>query len=529
MSDNDGASRITLKAFLQELATYVSLLSPLIGPPLAWFGVGIEDKNLAWLLYVGLLPIIGISWLIYQYKRAKDRIEEEGIVQRPTWLWTLLTNRITHRSQQLQDMQVMVMVPPSKEDDADNLSTVYNQANRYSLLFHHIPQPVGGKLDEDLATVRPGGAIRSLKDLSRQLDDCAAIVLLDDCHWGKYVRTMDVVQKWSIKHTVRPIMSIRLEGLGNLNYSWCLLSDATVDGQALPNRLLVQAANRAAEWHQQSRLNRRLALWLAAVSFIILLGATAAVYITWRRADILSRAIRIEPTEQLEIAWSSKVFRDNSQPANGDLFKLLLEINAKQLAGKLARASGLSDPSSLSVVMLAVGESPREPQSMPLKVQEVAATRAHVSIPFEVDLNGHEMKGIASCVVAKQAFVLWTGDSSGTTVTTSNIQAWDLQGRSIGKYSNGAILFDDNKTCSYYTKPVQSPPDKPDDPRQQLLCGPVGLADNSQARPTGVICVSSTNTLDSLTESWVRYSILHAGNSLSFAPWHIALPVPQAQ
>lgn len=258
-------------------------------------------------------------------------------------------------------------------------------------------------------------------------------------------------------------------------------------------------------------------------------GSGVAVFIFWHQADVLSRAIRIEPTEQLELAWSSKVFRDTAPPAGGDPFKRLLETNARQLSGKLARASGLSDPSSLIVVMLAVVEPPRDQQGMPLQVQEVAATREHVSMPFEVDPRGYEMKGIASCVVAKQAFVLWTGNSSGTAATTSNIQAWDLQGNPIGKYNNGVLLFDDRKACSYYIKPVQSPSDKPDDPRRHLLCGPVGLADNSMASPTGVICVSSTNKLDSLTEPRVRYSIMHAGNSLSFAPWRIALPTSQAK
>src|ERR1700755_1308113 len=117
MNNEDAAPR-TIKTFLQELLTYGALLTPLLGPPLAWLGIGIDEKTLAWIIYAAVLPLLGLSWLVYQFRQAKSTIEAKGTVQRPAWLWRLLTNRITHNSEQLQQAQIMVIVPPGKDREA---------------------------------------------------------------------------------------------------------------------------------------------------------------------------------------------------------------------------------------------------------------------------------------------------------------------------------------------------------------------------------------------------------------------------
>ncbi len=517
MSNGEDTPRKTLASRLEEAATYVSLLTILLCPPLAWLGIGVDDKKLTWMIYAVLLPIFGVFWLIFQYRRAKYNLEIEGKVQRPAWLWRLLTNRIPHKSQQLHYAQVMVIAPPGREKEATQLKEAYNRGGTYILQFHCIPEPINGQLNEDKGHTLHGKDVRTLNTLAKEMDGCAAIALLDDGSLENYKRTMKVVLQWSIKHTVRPIISIKLEGRGTLNYSWCYLVDVAEVDQALPNRLLAQAANRGAEWYQQAKINRRLVFGLAIITFAVSTFSFYVGYVNWTRANLLWRLVKVEPQEQVGVTRSLATFRNNSSAAGQARFQPLLQESAGQLRETLMRTSGESNASSISVIMFAVTEQKNDQQGSALNFKEIAATRPLRYVPFPVDNRAPEIRGIVGCAVARRGFVLWTGNSWGNQYSTSNIQAWDLQDREIGLYrpEKGSLELE-NYICSYKHSPE-------DDPRKRLLCAPVGLADDSSGQPTGAICVSAPEELRFLAEPWVRHAILRFGNALSFESWEKAI------
>src|ERR1041385_7915336 len=120
--------RRTIRITLEEIVTYLSLLSL---PPSLW-GVwqGFIERNFFILLYTVLPLLLGLLWLFWQYRRAKDRMIKEGIVQRPAWFWKFITNKIPHKSEELLDSQIMVFVPPAKEEYALQLADEYNKDGR---------------------------------------------------------------------------------------------------------------------------------------------------------------------------------------------------------------------------------------------------------------------------------------------------------------------------------------------------------------------------------------------------------------
>lgn len=509
MSDAPSPRR-TWKSIFEEAATWLSFLSLPAGLLLTWFGYKTDDRALGWLLF----PLAGFIWLRYQLKLAKQyrtgkRLGEEGRVY-PDWLWTLVTGVLSHQSQALPELPpLMVVVPPGREADAGKMDEMFNPAK--NLLFHCIPEFEKGWLDESHGHTLDGEP-QPLSALAMKLDNCAALVLLDDGNWGRYGHTMEVIRQWSIRHSVRPIMSVQLSG-GGLTYNFCSLTQVTEHNQAMLGRLLAQTANRGAAWHRQANLVGRLASVLVVVSVVTLtLG-----FGLWSRYATLSRADRIDPIEQGLVARALATYRDNPQAPHDARFRSLLNTHAHQLKAALTRSSGLSEASSLVVIMFAV--VPDDPKESTLRVEEVTATREPVTVPFRLDPQDADIRGIVTCAVDRRAFVLWTGKVWGKHSETSDIQAWDLQGEPVGVYKSDTRKIEINgRFCSY--QPAE------EDPRKRMLCAPVGLADDSAGRPTGAICVSSKDSSGFLTEPWARNMISRYGNALSFSYWEAALVTP---
>ena len=562
-----------LKIFLREYGSYAALLSNIVGPTLVWFGLRLEGGLLKWLLYGGLLlPVLGFVWLRREYRSAKRRIIEDGEVQEPEWLWTLLTGNITHTSKVLSGQSsVMVLVPPGMHDVAARLDEIYNhtgkphevddttgeerkvdshageahevddQTGSHQLQFHCITRRPNGTIEEDEGTSSIKEArIRTLKQLAEELASCAGIVFLDDSSWQeRYPKTMKVVQEWVAKTSVRPIMAIRVDG-GTLNYSLIPLKDVTGEERGLYPGLLAQAINRGTKWWKQATTNRWLLLRLAVMAFVLFLGCATLGYFFWNsvgkhrsqveslsttlrllgvevgKADVhrerdmtLERITKIDQQERLKAAQAMASFRDNQAANKAGAFNQLLTANATEMQTILERGSGVTAESHVVVMMFAISKDGKS-------LEEVAANRAKTAIePFTLDPDSKGTEGIVPCSVAKRAFVLWIGESEPP--KTTSIQAWDLQGHQIGSYRDNRLELGNEKWCSYVPKPQ-----KFDDQRNQMLCVPVGVADNS-GEIVGAICVSSLGR-NFLNEDWVRYLITRFGTSLSFRTWDTKAP-----
>ena len=556
-----------VKVFLREWGSYAALLSNIVGPTLVWFGLRLEGGLLKWLLYGGLLlPVLGFVWLRREYRSAKRRIIEDGEVQEPEWLWTLLTGDITHTSKVLSGQaSVMVLVPPGMQGVAARLDEIYNhtgkphevddatgedlkvdsrageahevddQAGSHQLQFHYITQRPNGTIEEDEGTASIKEAkIRTLKQLAEELASCAGIVFVDDSSWyERYPKTMKVVQEWVAKTSVRPIMAIRVDG-GTLNYSWSPFKDVADEERGLNPRLLAQAINRGRQWWMQATTNRWLLLRLAVIAFILFLGCATLGYFFWNsvgkyRAQIeslsttltllgvevgkanvhrerdmtLERVTKIDQQERLKAAQAMASFR------KAGAFNQLLTANAEEMTTILERGSGVTAESHVVVMMFAISKDGKS-------LEEVAASRAKNAIePFTFAPDSQGTEGIVPCSVANRAFVLWIGESEPP--KTTSIQAWDLQGHPIGSYRDNRLEFGNGKWCSYVPKPG-----KFDDQRNQMLCVPVGVADNS-GEVVGGICVSSLGR-NFLNEDWVRYLVTRFGTSLSFRAWNTKEP-----
>jgi hypothetical protein len=497
--------RQTFFTLLREWGTYAALLAQIGGPILVWLGWGIDEKLLRWLLYSGgLLPFFGIMWLRREYRFAKQRIEEDGKVQRPEWLWALVTGSITHKRQELpQEAPVMVLVPPSKHVEAGELDRVYNHNSKasasdtpttnshHNFLFHYIDQGPDGTIDENRGCSLPGGPVRSLATLSQELKHSAALVILDDCNWEKrYPQTMNTVRQWCMENTVRPVMAIRgVDGRGTLIYNWCSFEDLEGNDRALTTRLLAQAANRGTQWHNQAQLNRWIVLRLAILTLAIFLFCGFVSYLYW------SRAVRLQ--ERID-----------------KLSQELLKAKPYELKGNLERTPGLIPAPNIIVMLFGVSKHGNK-----FGIEEVSATRRKPSIYFEADLNSQRTEGIVSCAIAKHIFVLWTGDSLGNPPRTANLQAWDLQGNSVGQYNSSTdrLDFPNGTWCTYQAEPSK------DDERKRMLCLPASFVDNFE-EPRGAVCVS-TDDPNLLTNAWLRGNLLNFGKELSFSTGTSDVPV----
>jgi hypothetical protein len=518
----------TFRSFLEELATYVSLFTPLLGALIALWGL--SEANYLFLLYAVLPMLIGIVWLFSQYRRAKFIMAREGVVQRPAWLWRLLTNKIPHKSEQLSDSLVMVFVPPNKESYATQLEEEYNRNGNHILLFHFIPQPENGEIDEDKGTVSVGGEIRPLTTLMDEMNDCAAVVLLDDTKWGTYAQTMKVVEDWTKRHTVRPV---HVEGRGTLNYSWNRLEDLVGNNHSLKNRLLAQSANRGARWFWQARLYRRIVLWTLGLaclfSLATLLITRNAVMVKKRTADqntqleksvsTLDKIVSSDPSGQQDISRAFEAYRTSLDKPESERLRLLLKVHADQMVKTLVAASGRVEAVSGNAMMFSV----EAVSNGNWTIREVAATRIPPSDEaFAVPLNPSDqttdIDGIVSCAVVSRAFILWSGKWNGNNVETTNMEGWDLEGKPTGSFQDGKLNIG-NYRCKYAKRPRE-------DLHRRILCAPVGLDLNSYpTKPAGAICVTYSQDVAFLNESWVRQTIARYGSSLSFASWERALPV----
>jgi len=538
--NNDTEQPGKVKIFLREWGSYAALLSNVVGPTLVWFGLRLDKGLLKWLLYGGLLlPVLGFVWLRHEYRSAKLRIEEDGEVQRPEWLWTLLTGGITHKSQVLSGQaSVMVLVPPGMHSVAARLDEIYNHtkphevddstgedrkvdshagevhevenpAGSHQLQFHYITQRSNGTIGEDEGTSSIKEAtIRPLKKLAEELAGCAGIIFLDDSLWHeRYPKTMEIVRQWVAKTSVRPIMAIRVDG-GTLNYSWSPFKDVAGEDRGLHPRLLAQAINRGTQWWRQATTNRWLLLRLAPLTFALFLGCVVISYLYWYRDRTLERLTTMDQQERLKAAQAMGSFRSTPATNTSAGFNELLKANADEMRTIIERGSGVTAESHVVVMMFSVSR-----QGSLLRVEEIAASRNKPKIgPFTFDPSSPETKGIVTCAVAKRAFVLWTGENN-TPPKTTGIRAWDLQGRQVGTYRpDNRLEFGNNEWCSHEPKPASF-----DDQRNQMLCVPVGVADNS-GEVVGAICVSSVGR-NFLGENWVRYLVTRFGTSLSFRLW----------
>lgn len=527
--------RRTIRSSLEEIVTYLSLLSffsPFLGGFIFW--QGFIERNIA--LLSAVLPLImGISWLVSQYRRAKDRMIKEGIVQRPAWLWKFITNKVPHKSEELLDSQVMVFVPPDKEEYAGQLDAEYNSDGRNLLLFHYIPKPAEGVIDEDQGRVSHGGEVRSLETLAQEMNECAALILLDDTNWEKYGRTIKLVEDWTKRHTVRPVMSVRLGGRGTLNFSWNRIQDLLTPNRSLKNKLLTQAANRGARWFWQARLYRRIVIWTFAIALIFSSTSFFLSYIWQRKArtaseeaqgkavklgndvNILNKIVYSPPSAEQDISRALQKFRSDMRMPEADRLRQLLQVHAYQIRATLAGASGQPEAISGNVIMFWVKKTDRNKWN----IGEVVATRIPPNDQdFQVELQEKkvtEVHGLVGCAVVSRAFILWSGEWKGKDVTTTDIEAWDLAGNKIGERAGEKILIENN-LCDYQKRPKE-------DLHRRILCAPVGLDLNSnEINPAGAICVEYTTPLDFLGESWVRQTISRYGSSLSFESWDKALP-----
>lgn len=525
LQENVAVQRRTIKSFLGELATYVSLLTPLLGALIAWRGLG--ETNYFFLFYAVLPLVVGIIWLVSQYRLAKNKIKKDGVVQRPAWLWKLITNKIPHKSEQLLDSQVMVFVPPTKEAHAVRLAEEYNSDGNHILLFHYIPEPINGVIDEQQGQISHNGEPRSLETLAEEMNECAALILLDDTKWEKYQRTMDLVEEWTKRHTVRPVMSVHLDGRGTLNYSWNRIEDILRPNHSLKNRLLAQSANRGAKWFWQARLYRRVVLWTLSLALIFSLVSFFISY-NWHRdaskledeVNIFSKIISSDPSAQQETSRAFNNYRSTPETPEPERLRKLLQVHANQLRTTLVSASGQPEAIYGNVIMFSV----KKIQDRKWHVQEVAASRIapYDGVYFPVEWHPEnvtsDIKGIVSCAVVSHAFILWSGEWEGKEVKTTDIKAWDLEGKKNGTFdkSNGKYNIN-NYRCEYIKQ-------KEEDLHRRMLCAPVGVDLNSDKVPAGAICVSYTQDLKFLEEEWVRHTIARYGSTLSFASWEQALP-----
>jgi hypothetical protein len=158
-------------------------------------------------------------------------------------------------------------------------------------------------------------------------------------------------------------------------------------------------------------------------------------------------------------------------------------------------------------------------------IDEVAATRNPRHFKFAYNLKEEQSKSIVGCALARRSFVYWIGlDQLGK--GTKDIQVWNFNDQSVGTFG-GAQWKDGSKTCELGLPPISAEGnDEPDDPRQYLLCAPVGISNGSPVRPAGAICISSKADLK-LNESWGRQLLLQYGNLLSFFNWENGLPKQQ--
>jgi hypothetical protein len=529
------AERQTIRTFLEQLATYVSLFTPLLTALIAW--QGLKETKYIFLFYAVLPLVLGATWLRSQYRVAKTKIKKEGIVQQPAWLWKLITNKIPHKSEQLLDSQVMVFVPPSKEEHALRLHEEYNNDGNHILLFHYIPEPIDNFVDEDQGRVSFNGEVRSLETLAEEMNECAALILLDDIKWEqKYGRTLLLVEEWTKRHTVRPVMSVRLDGRGTLNYSWSHIEEIVNPNHSLKNKLLAQSTNRGAKWFWQARLYRRIVLWTLGLALIFSMAsflisyrwqhnaktaeqeATTKVQVLEAEVEKFNKLIYSDPSSQQEISRAFEHFRADLQIPEAERLRQLLQVYANQIKLTLVGASNQTEAVSGNVIMFSVKKMAGDKE---WRIQEVAATRIPPNRKsFLVKLRGEnetsDILGLVSCSVASRAFILWSGDWKGNDVKTTNIEAWDLQGNKIGYFDGESISIKNNR-CKYQPRIIE-------DLHRRILCAPAGLDLNSnEISPAGAICIEYTEGLKFLNEPWVRQTIIRYGSSLSFESWDKAL------
>jgi|GEM_PF-7063812 len=528
------------KLFLEELATYVSLLTPLFTAGIVAWGVTETRYSL---LLISILPVsLGAAWLFIQYPRAKGKLKR-GVDHGPAWFWRFVTNKIPHVSEQVQESPVMVFIPPHRSGDASTLAEEYNTGGSHILLFHHIPTSVDGAINEEEGRISHDGETRSLRTLADEMDACVALVLLDDTRWDEYEQTEEVIADWTKKYPARPVMAVRLGGRGTLNLSWNRLEDLIEPSRSLRNRLLVECADRGTRWFLQARRNRRIVLWGLSLSLISSLAVFLISNLRQQKAtgrqrtaeqiqerveihsrhlshqlDILEKIESVDPAVQQEIARSFERYRSDLQLPEGERLRHLLRSNADQIRNILTKASRNPEASSGSVIMFAVQKS----STGHITVKEVAATRIPPNNQaFHAEKTGgnraSNITGIVACAVAAHAFILWSGKWDAGKVSTTNIQAWDLGGRNRieSNYWNQKLRIYDLE-CEYQSRPTE-------DLHEQMLCAPVGLPLNSaKSDAAGAICVSYTRDLGILSEEWARKAINRYASSLSFTSWQKA-------
>jgi hypothetical protein len=544
-----------------EIFAYLSLLSFVACPLLALGGLFVEQRFLPWLFIAAVVvPLLGYAYLRVRYRRVKVVLEMEGEAPRPQWLWTTLSQNITHEKSELSGgEQVMVLVPHGARRAADLMKQVYNGARQEPapegqghredghdlLLFHCLRRPgPDGRADESAGATLEGDDERTFKQMEGAMDKCVAVVMLDDSTWGKYGETKKAVARWGVKHTAWPIITIRVGSRGrSLRYTDFKFADVVKEDasrqtvireyQPLPSLLLTQAGNRAARWRQQARTHRRLLEGLAALTASLLfIFIAAGFYGRYRFGELRAqlaeeqsrqprekRATTADPEkEHPKAADALKRYRDAKSPREQyDQFGKLLKDNAELLRDMLAHSAAYNSK-SMEVIMFSV-EGDQGKGHDRVVMREVAATRPPLTGPFEAVRGDKHIDGIVSCAVANRAFVLWSGESAvGEVPKTHDIVAWDLGGHKIsGEFlpQTGEVKIGE-QTCSY--KPIPW-----DYGRRQLLCAPVGMRDRQVGQVIGAVCVSAEGDADFLDDLWMHHRILNFGNSLSFVPWEAAL------
>ena len=527
-------------SLLQEIGTYVSILAGLASilaaitsSIAASLGFGLNEKLLYSLL---LCFLISFAYLSHQRQKAVQQIEEHGVVQRPQWFWRLVTNRLTHKPERLIKGIVMVVVPPNLRKEAETLKDIHNQNQQFNLLFHYLPLPKPGdlKIDENIAESKLDIKRRSPDILSSQLEDCAGIVLLDDCDWKthkeRYPKTWNAINDWSNKFTCRPVMSIRIQGEGTLKYSWCDLDEIINNNQELLSNLLAQATNRGKDWHSQVITQRKvfrltgLAIAVALIiSLIVNYSLGKRVQQIEAETPKLTRVMKTNSGEQWHLAEHLTFLRNSPESLpRGEALQKFLKGIASQLQGKIVESSGI--PGNVDVILFALNKDARVADRF--SIDEVVATREPPrDFDFSYQLEEDHSTSIVGCAIARRSFVYWVAfDESAN--ATKDIAVWKLDGTKSGEFdANDKKWKVDGKTCELGLPPKQTNQSatQPDDPRVYLLCAPAGISDSSSMRPAGAICISSKVNLE-LHEDWARQLLLQYGNLLSFFNWEMAIP-----
>jgi hypothetical protein len=495
---------------LTAALTWISAVA-LVGSVLltAW-GIQVPERVItAWLL-APVLFVVGGAGLLHQSRLARKQLERDGTAPPPALLWTLVHNRVLHRTRELVDAHAMILVPQGCDGYARNIAESSGAAVGIDLHFHYMAgSSAHPQREQEGGAVEIGGALRTLEQLRRELDDCAALILLDDSNWNTYPATLAIVHDWAMRYSARPVIAIRLEGRGTLNYSWAHLHDVTRTRSAIFVHLLRQAISRGEQWNRQARANRWVALSLTGVALALgVIGSSGTLYYRskYHRLNVVDA---VTPNGQRELLLAASSIRTGGLDRDS-LWQRLLVDHATNLKNTLEVAAPSSQPNGRSVVLFAVWKTNGDSTA----IREVAATRRFSqTVTFTIGPKAEEIRGIVACAIASGTTVLWHGGlvDGKDSVETRRIRAWNAEGDAAGDFREGSLHLPNKRTCTYRQSNDEL---AGDDRRRWLWCAPIGADVGA-----GAVCISSNNEREILHEAWIRNVVQRIGTATGMFDW----------